>query len=310
MKDETNSQYTSTCTVKSEGPDTATSLNDGVATIESIILQHSSRGMDILRRYMPADYCMKAAEDLLRQQRGKVLICTGFYCFGTGETDGPVGTYFLAKALKELGYSPVIVTDMYSMRYFIAEPDYQLIGYDNESFEYIEGYNSYADMRNRSYTEDCVAMISIERCGRASDGRYYNMKGVDISRFTSGIDDLFIRSNCLTIGIGDGGNEIGMGNLEDIIREEINIIPSSVKVDDLIIATVSNWGAYGFMAALGKLTGKRLLPSSDDVREYLRYIVILGAVDGIKGEGHYSVDGFGPEVDEEIIDALSSICVD
>ncbi len=277
MKDEMNPNHTPTGSVKS---------------VESVILQHSSRGMDILRRYMPADYCMKAAEDLLRQPRGKVLVCTGFYCFGTGETDGPVGTYFLAKALKELGYSPVIVTDMYSMRYFVADPSYQLIEYDNETLEGIG---------------DCVAMISVERCGRAADGRYYNMKGVDISQFTPGIDDLFINSRCLTIGIGDGGNEIGMGNLEDIIREKLDIIPSSVKVDSLIIATVSNWGAYGFIAALGKLTGKCLLPSSGDVVKYLEYIVILGAVDGIKGEGHCSVDGFNPEVEREIIDALSSI---
>ena len=54
-------------------------------------------------------------------------------------------------------------------------------------------------------------MISIECPGLAADGRYYNMRGEDITARCSFFDPFVTGANCATIAIGDGGNEIGMG---------------------------------------------------------------------------------------------------
>ena len=59
-------------------------------------------------------------------------------------------------------------------------------------------------------------LISIERCGLTKDGTYLNMRDVDISPQTARLDHLFLQ-HPRTIGIGDGGNEIGMGNLAQFI---------------------------------------------------------------------------------------------
>ncbi len=56
-----------------------------------------------------------------------------------------------------------------------------------------------------------------------------------------------------TIGIGDGGNEIGMGKVHKRVIDHIENgqqIASAVTTDHLITAGVSNWGASALVAAL------------------------------------------------------------
>ena len=57
-----------------------------------------------------------------------------------------------------------------------------------------------------------------------------------------------------TIGIGDGGNEIGMGKLPaGLIAQHV---PNGAQIacvtscDHLVVAGVSNWGAYGLAAGV------------------------------------------------------------
>src|SRR5258705_140784 len=57
-------------------------------------------------------------------------------------------------------------------------------------------------------------LVAIERPGRARDGTYRNMRGADVSAWNARIDELFVRpGRVTTVGVGDGGNEIGMGNV-------------------------------------------------------------------------------------------------
>lgn len=56
-----------------------------------------------------------------------------------------------------------------------------------------------------------------------------------------------------TIGIGDGGNEIGMGKVRDQVTKHIPYgkeIACRVTADQLITAGVSNWGGYALATAL------------------------------------------------------------
>ena len=70
------------------------------------------------------------------------------------------------------------------------------------------------------------------------------------------LDALFLRrrAGTVTIGIGDGGNEIGMGRVRArVVRDVPNgaKIASVVRTDHLVVAGTSNWGAWGVVAHLG-----------------------------------------------------------
>ena len=56
-----------------------------------------------------------------------------------------------------------------------------------------------------------------------------------------------------TIGIGDGGNELGMGKVFDKVVSHVPYgkdIASSVSCDYLITCGVSNWGGFGLAAGI------------------------------------------------------------
>lgn len=269
--------------------------------IEDIILRHSGRGMQLLREYLPEDYCREAAAALLEQAAGgEVLLLTGFYVAGYAETDGPVGTYALAKALAKLGFKPCIVSDEYCRDFF--EPE-------GLAVEYVAFDADEAALAEVLQRRQPVAVVSIERCGRNGEGHYANMRGVVIDEFTAPLDrllELARAQGVLTVGVGDGGNEIGMGNLKQQISERLALTPCAVEVDKLVIASVSNWGAYGLCAYLGKLSGQQLAADFADCRDFIARTVAVGSVDGISHELVCTVDGFGMDVEQEILDALKA----
>jgi len=107
------------------------------------------------------------------------------------------------------------------------------------------------------------------------------------------VDYLFRQHEC-SVGIGDGGNEIGMGNLAAAIPMVMPLAgkPCTTKTSRLVISSVSNWGAWGVIAAMSRQLGRYLLPTRHDAREMLRRTVELGAVDGTTGRRTETVDGF------------------
>lgn len=271
------------------------------SSIEDIVLRYSGRGMNILQQYLDTHYCRRAAEKILALKRGNILLTTGFYVAGHAETDGPPGTMALALALKKLGFLPTIVTDRICEGLFEPEGipvEYVAVDADTQTYQNLL---------------DCykpVCLISIERCGHNLDNDYANMRGISIASETAHIDTMFelaSRSNILTIGVGDGGNEIGMGNLKDVISRKLSLTPCTVTVDDLIIATTSNWGAYALVAYLAILNHSHGLMSYQMIADYIERIVTKGCVDGVTKEPVPSVDGFAPEIEKEIVTALTSL---
>ena len=105
--------------------------------------------------------------------------------------------------------------------------------------------------------------------------------------------------NTHTIGIGDGGNEIGMGKIphETIVKNIPNgdLIHCRVPTDHLIVAGVSNWGAYALAAGIYVLRGVKPPPDlfdPDREREILEVMVREGPlVDGKTGKQEATVDG-------------------
>lgn len=268
-----------------------------ITCIEDAILQHSHRGMTKLANFMPVDFCHEAAREILSWERGTVFLTTGFFVNGFPETDGPAGTMVVARALQLLGFSPVIVAEPFARAYF-ADLDIAVLSvqktYDEQRYrDLIESFNP-------------VGLISIERCGRNGDGDYLNMRGRSVGDLTSSVDDLFLmaQGQIPTIGIGDGGNEIGMGALLDAIEATLEIDPCVVPVDKLVLASVSNWGAYGLAGCLEELTGKQLLPAWEQVKEFIDYTVSLGSVDGVSGENVSTVDGYDIEVSRAVYGSI------
>jgi hypothetical protein len=134
--------------------------------------------------------------------------------------------------------------------------------------------------------------------------RCHSMRGRDITDFTSPAHLLVEaaaqqKPRTITIGIGDGGNEIGMGKIAwDTIRRNIPngaVIACRVPTDYLIVAGVSNWGGYALAAGVALLRDQRLDPALFDVekeRELLRVMVEQGPlVDGVTAQPTVAVDG-------------------
>ncbi|MCH7605774.1 MAG: DUF4392 domain-containing protein [Chloroflexi bacterium] len=275
-------------------------------TIEDLILEQDKRGVAELRPHVPADFCAQAAQFIV-DNPGDVAIVTGFYILSAGkpESDGPPGAIAIGRALQAMGRRVSYVTDECS-----ADLMRGLLGEEAEVVEF-----PIADVEtSRRASADILArlnlglLISIERCGRTGDDVYLNMRSVDITEFTARVDYLF-EAGVPSVGIGDGGNEIGMGNLAQFIPGVATLPndPAITKVDHLIIASVSNWGGYGLVAALSRLAGRNLLPSLEEDTRLIKLSVDLGAVDGTTGEQKYYVDGFTTEENSQLLQKLHII---
>jgi hypothetical protein len=273
-------------------------------TLESILLSNDTRQISLLARYLPEQYCLEAAR-LLLDHSARVLLCTGFFIsrIMLPETDGPPGTLAIGEALTRLGHLPTYVSDRFSARLLerfahgtpvITFP----MGDEDESICFA------GDLVDNVRP---TLLLSIERCGVTRQGRYLDWKGVDISDHNARIDALF-RFQVPSIGIGDGGNEIGMGRLMDYIAATPGLPqePCITQTDALVIASVSNWGAYGLVAGLSRLTGMSLLPDAQAESRLIREMIDFGACDGARGECVPSVDGFSLEENAQIIDRLQA----
>jgi hypothetical protein len=266
--------------------------------IEDIILQYSGqRNIHKLRKYLPQNFCEQAADAILAHP-GKVLITTGFWVAGTCETDGPVGAIVLADVINELGSEPVFVTDVFCTDVLRQCREYRVIDFP---------ITSHAESKQIAYSireqERPTLLISIERCGMSEDLRYYNMRKVDISDHTAKVDYLF-QEFPTSIGIGDGGNEIGMGSLvEELQNEGLPIYPCTTQVQHLVIATVSNWAVYGIVAYLSKKQRPDCMKFVT-VRAILEQLVERGVIDGVTKQPVLSVDGFPLETLEFLVEKL------
>ncbi len=105
------------------------------------------------------------------------------------------------------------------------------------------------------------------------------MRGEDISPRCGIFDPYLTSAECPTIAIGDGGNEIGMGKIATAIAA-LDIRGAVTGCDELLVADVSNWGAYGLLALLGRWAERDLLGAVEP-RTLLDYLCERGAVDGV-----------------------------
>jgi len=272
-------------------------------SIEDIILDRDSRGVSKLRPHVPADFCAGAA-GLILDNPGTAVITTGFYILSAGaaETDGPPGAIAIGNALQALDYEVVYVTDRY------AEPIISgIIGSRARVVDFPVTDDDASKAHAGKLLEELSpsVMIAIERCGMSGDGLYRNMGGRDITAYTARVDHMFT-GHPVSVGVGDGGNEIGMGNLASVIPTIPTLVkhPCQTKTKELVLASVSNWGGYGLVAALSEKKGQNLLPSIEEEQELLKQSVQLGAVDGMSAKSELKVDSFTMEENSQTVERL------
>jgi hypothetical protein len=132
-----------------------------------------------------------------------------------------------------------------------------------------------------------------------------NRHGTDISEHTARLDDLMHAPGAVSIGVGDGGNEIGMGGVATYINEELGHASAcATATDHLVLADVSNWGAYGLLAYLSRLSDRDLLPTNDEARSALEIMASMGAVNAASGLPEPAVDGFTSDEEAALLDSL------
>jgi D-glutamate cyclase len=291
------------------------SAHNAVDRIEALIHQEVGRNIGGLFQAAKGGL-WAAASALAGAPRPSVGIITGFYVpLGeppAAETDGPVGAAMLAGALRRIGLTCRVATD---------EPC------RSTCQAALQGSDIPLDVVPLGGAVEAAAAqwcgfgvthaIAIERCGRSADGAPRNMRGEDISAFTTPLDGLFLAPWWQKIAIGDGGNEIGMGALPaSLIGSYVahgEKIACATPAQHLIVAGVSNWGAYGLIGALAVLRPdwrETLIQCLDAEREaaILRTAVNDGpAVDGVTRQRTLTVDSLPIAVHQEKLRAIRAL---
>jgi hypothetical protein len=287
------------------------------------------------------------------QTRGATLaVITGFYIPSAqppaGETDGPLGAVFLARALFPLGIRVILGTDVFAAK--ALEAGLQACGLRKEiPLVILPGPREAARLGPDGYRKNFLSQaglvpshwLAVERVGPSHTSRSvqqqpgqneadfraavpvehhdrcHTMRGFDVTPHMSPAHWLFEKpanAAACTIGIGDGGNEIGMGKIPwDVIRDNIpngGLIACRVPADHLIVCGVSNWGAYALAAGIHGLLNKAPaagLFHPEAERKILHAMVEKGPlVDGVLGKPSVTVDGLTWEAYAAKLSAISA----
>ena len=283
--------------------------------------------------------CLLAAEMIhQRVQPGdNVLILTGSYHplhFPMGEMDGPPGGATLALSLSTgLGVQPFFAAEPPLVNLMeeackavglLPMPYEQAVQRDHTSVVVSfpitdhEGSKKAAQELLDTYNFSCV--VTSERLGRNRQGRYHSAGGTE--RETQDrckvdhIVDLARERGILTVGVGDGGNEIGFGSVFEETRKIVNWgeqcrcpcndgIVSIVETDALIVAATSNWGIAGLEAALALLTGNQDMMHDRDTEErVLHRLADMGCADDATLMTTPTCDGTPESASLDIVDLL------
>jgi hypothetical protein len=290
-------------------------LGDGELERAAVALANSARRVAIVTGFCIADADPPAAE-----------------------TDGPPGTLFLARALLSLGFDVTLISDCYGVPLLRAgaelwkllSPRCAIVEMPLEWHDQT-ALDSWVDvLLDSEMARGLTHVVAIERVGpshtvesiSAREGAAvleeferetplehrnepHNMRGKLIGQFTAPAHRIFERIGernleLTTIGIGDGGNEIGMGRFPwSVLRSAIGIGPGAhtacrIAADYTIVAGVSNWGAYALGLGLAVLLGRRELATEwvgEQQQQLIECLVRAGAVDGVVKERKVSVDG-------------------
>ncbi|CAK8676490.1 unnamed protein product [Clavelina lepadiformis] len=271
-----------------------------------------------------ADDFEKAA--LALSHASSVGLVTGFPvhmdCNPPDETDGLPGVISLAAVLQSLGKKVTVIVDDHATKLneqIIAKCVEKGLLPKQLDILPFPGNGRPVAFKNQDGEQLFDVFLATERVGRTRDVKYYSMKGKDVSSLVKPVDDLFIEAtncpNVVTIAVGDGGNELGMGKVLDKVKEYVPLgdkIACIVAADLAIAAGCSNWGCQALALALYALMScpiheryirravgfpfntsqlQKFIPSIEREREILSIVESAGMKDGVRPDQKMSVDG-------------------
>lgn len=273
-----------------------------------------------------------------RVRRGDpVLICTGWpsrswLMTGLTETDGPVGAGYFARAVEQcLGAVPILVVEeslvsfaevaLRSAGLIVSDVDTALKskqGPHNASVGAVVSFTtdwvqSERDARELFDRLEPAAVIAIEMPGANAEQEFHNVTARLVpSELVAKADTLMreaARRSVLTIGIGDGGNELGMGFIADAVRSHLpggDRIAPATDVDVLVVSCISNWGGVGVGAALAAVTGKPGLLRTVDLMRITDRLSDAGAIDGLTSYVDPKNDGTSRATNMAFVELLAT----
>ncbi|MBQ2841843.1 MAG: DUF4392 domain-containing protein [Clostridia bacterium] len=295
------------------------------------------------REYTGAPLCVNAALKLTEALKngGTVYIMTGFvlHPYKKAETDGFIGSVFLARALADaFGAKPVIICPeecMDAAKALLRQVGLEFCSSIKDVCETPGSAGVLCFTKDESRAAECAdeiisqgipdAVIAIECPGANEKGIYHNATGIDVTNLEAKQDILFEKlcgMGVLSIAIGDLGNEIGMNAIGDYIKEKIPYadkdgcrcgckggILARTKADNIITATVSDWGCYALIAMLAYITGNPDV-MHDDIMQMQAMINAseCGLID-MTGESIPAIDGFGPDIICPIVKLMKELVI-
>jgi len=293
--------------------------------------------------------CLAAAR-LIKEsvRRGNVFfIATGFpdrpaVTPLVEETDGPPGAAAIARAvLLGLGGVPIVIVEDWiveSMTCVLTAAGLRVLS-PGEAIAAIDSIGLLRAAAVIGFPTDVeeakqrakelidrykpATVLTVEKAGMNKAGQLHGRRGNNIGEYHAKIDYLILeanRRNIATIGIGDGGNEIGMGVIEEgLKRSSIPFMAKclcpcgqgtapNTKTDVLVTAAVSNWGAYGIAACLAILLKNNDILHDAAVEERILQGTINGSfIDGITGLTNGSVDGLSIATNKALVTLLGQV---
>ena len=166
------------------------------------------------------------------------------------------------------------------------------------------------------------AIISVEKGGVNEKGHYHITVGINATKGHIRADELFFegaRRGIPTMGVGDGGNEIGMGGIREKILEEFPFLAkckckcgggvlSITKADRIIVGATSNLACYSMAAGLAANYGRpNSFFNADEESRMALAAANAGAVDGILGYSSISCDGVPGRITNLIVELLNML---
>ncbi len=282
---------------------------------------------------------LDATEKILSgvEKSKNVLITTGFIVppWLEPETDGPVGAATLARSLNlALDLVPIIVTEKSSVRKMSGLME--AAGFRVREYEKLGKAPRRAAVipftcdpgEARSDAEKLIqsiapsSVIAIEKASPNRVGVFHSGVGVDVSLLSAKVDRLIEaakQSGIPTIGVGDAGNEIGMGCIEEDVRRLLPTgkdcgcpcregVASAVRTDSLLVTGTSNWGATAIEALISfHLKAPELLHDASFEEYLIAASGALGFINPASGFAESGVDAIPAQVHGSLINILNFI---
>jgi D-glutamate cyclase len=275
-----------------------------------------------------------AAASIARHPSPSVAIITGFFLADgeppNCETDGPPGAAMLAAGFASVGIPCRIATDQVNSRVVrataaVADPAGQIpIDVISMRESGGDGGTPLAEVERAWLASDppISHVIAIERCGPSRDGPARNAHGDDMTSCNAPLERLFLAGSWTTIGIGDLGNEIGMGSVPyDVVARSVphgDKLWCRVACDHPLVCGISNWAGAALLGAMTLLESRwtaamleRMTPEFGH-RLLEAAVVNGGAVASDRSGGpprpHLSVDGLPWSVLERTYRRIHDIC--